>query len=166
LLRAISVDKVIPIFDIFAKNDFIPLMFTALISVLVIMIGDINVVAPILTMFFLLCYLFVNLSCFILNIMESPNWRPTWRFYNHKASTVISFIGILLCLTIMFMIGWYWALGSCALAFLLFIYILKQGRKNWGDTIQAMTGETALNALYKLERVTHVKNWRPHSIIL
>ena len=40
-----------------------------------VMIGDIDVVAPIETSFFCLSYCFCNLTCFILSSMESPNFR-------------------------------------------------------------------------------------------
>lgn len=39
------------------------------------MIGDIDVLAPIATSFFLLSYALVNITCFVLSAMGAPNWR-------------------------------------------------------------------------------------------
>ena len=69
--------------------------------------GNVNSVAPIITMFFLLCYAFVNFACLLQDILKEPNWRPRFRFY-HPA---ISFCGLVLCLFIMFFTRWYLALA-------------------------------------------------------
>ncbi|CAD7940281.1 unnamed protein product, partial [Amoebophrya sp. A120] len=42
-------------------------------------VGELNVVASVLTMFFLMCYVCVNLSCAILSYARDPNWRPKFR---------------------------------------------------------------------------------------
>lgn len=46
-----------------------------------VMIGDIDIVAPIETAFFCLSYAMVNITCFVLGSMGAPNWRyvrPPW----------------------------------------------------------------------------------------
>lgn len=40
-----------------------------------VMIGDIDVVAPIETAFFCLSYAMCNITCFVLSSMGAPNWR-------------------------------------------------------------------------------------------
>ena len=71
--------------------------------------------------------------------MNSPNWRPQWKYY-HRG---VSFVGVCLAMTLMVMIGWYYALISFAIMILLFMYfefsfknycriIAHYTNKNWG----------------------------------
>lgn len=65
------------------------------------MIGDLEVITPIITQFFLLCYGSINLCCLFLDTLNFPNWRPTWKFY-HK---FLSFLGLGLCVFLMIAIS-------------------------------------------------------------
>lgn len=52
-----------------------------------IFLNDLDVVAPIITAFFLLSYALVNLTCLALCVLGSPNFRPTFRYYSwHTAA--------------------------------------------------------------------------------
>ena len=128
------------------------------------MIGSVNAIAPILTMFFLICYAFVNGACFLLDYIGSPNWRPTWKYY----SKIISLIGGFMCIMLMFIIRWWAALIAIVLAVLLYLYIdFKAQHKNWGDGLQGIKYERAKNALLNIDRADqHVKNWRPNYLTL
>ena len=109
LLQAIANDNLIPILRPFqgTGEPRRPLALTVLICAGCIASGNVNSVAPIITMFFLLCYAFVNFACLLQDILKEPNWRPRFRFY-HPA---ISFCGLVLCLFIMFFTRWYVALA-------------------------------------------------------
>jgi len=66
-----------------------------------IAIGSLNAVTPLITMFFMLTYGLINLSCFMLTISDSPGWRPSFRYYHWSTS----FLGFLLSIIIMFAIN-------------------------------------------------------------
>ncbi len=132
---------------------------------LAVMIGDIDIVTPIITMFFLLCYGYVNIACFLLQITGSLNWRPKWKCY----SWVTALLGMLLCGALMFMISWYSALLAIVMLLLLYVYIDKHSAdKDWGDSIEGMKAQRARDALLKVNRKRrdHVKNWRPHVLAI
>lgn len=38
------------------------------------LIASLDYVAPIITMFFLMCYAFVNLACTLQSLLKSPSW--------------------------------------------------------------------------------------------
>lgn len=61
--------------------------------------GGIDAIAPVITMLYLICYLFVNLSTALLSLLRYPNWRPTWRYYHWS----LSLFGAVLCLVYMFL---------------------------------------------------------------
>uniref|UniRef100_A0A3B3IAN0 Amino acid permease/ SLC12A domain-containing protein n=1 Tax=Oryzias latipes TaxID=8090 RepID=A0A3B3IAN0_ORYLA len=87
LLQAIAKDNIIPFLRVFghSKPNGEPtwaLLLTALIAELGILIASLDMVAPILTMFFLMCYLFVNLACALQTLLRTPNWRPRFSYYH------------------------------------------------------------------------------------
>ena len=68
LLRAIANDAVMPFLNPFAKSSASgepvrALIITVFIAELCVLIASLDAVAPIITMFFLMCYAFVNLAC-------------------------------------------------------------------------------------------------------
>ncbi|KAM4639452.1 solute carrier family 12 member 4 isoform 5-T8 [Amazona ochrocephala] len=87
LLQAIAKDNIIPFLWVFGhgKANGEPtwaLLLTALIAELGILIASLDMVAPILSMFFLMCYLFVNLACAVQTLLRTPNWRPRFKYYH------------------------------------------------------------------------------------
>ena len=75
------------------------------------------------TRFFLMCYGFVNLACVLQSLLKTPNWRPRWKFYHW----LFSLFGVLLCLTIMFISSWYYAVGALLIALGIYKYIEFKG---------------------------------------
>lgn len=139
------------------------MMVTATISFCVIMIGKLDEVAPYLTMFFLMAYFWICVSCLMLDLLDSANWRPTWKYYNK----LTSIIGLLSCLVIMFIISWWISLIAIAIQMFLFVYILRTASKNWGDSIEYFKVSMVINSLYKIDKLKfHVKNWRPNILVL
>ena len=41
-----------------------------------IIMGDLNKVAPLISMFFMMTYSILNYSCFYFSISRAPGWRP------------------------------------------------------------------------------------------
>ncbi|XP_041125319.1 solute carrier family 12 member 4-like isoform X1 [Polyodon spathula] len=169
LLQAISKDNIIPFLRVFGhgKANGEPtwaLLLTGLIAELGILIASLDMVAPILSMFFLMCYLFVNLACAVQTLLRTPNWRPRFKYY-HWA---LSFLGMSLCLALMFISSWYYALVAMVIAGMIYKYIEYQGaEKEWGDGIRGLSLSAARYALLRLEDgPPHTKNWRPQLLVL
>ncbi|XP_073461277.1 solute carrier family 12 member 4 [Aquarana catesbeiana] len=169
LLQAIAKDNIIPFLRVFGhgKANGEPtwaLLVTALIAELGILIASMDMVAPILSMFFLMCYLFVNLACAVQTLLKTPHWRPRFKYY-HWA---LSFLGMSICLALMFVSSWYYALVAMLIAGLIYKYIEYQGaEKEWGDGIRGLSLSAARYALLRLEEgPPHIKNWRPQLLVL
>ncbi|KAG8563439.1 hypothetical protein GDO81_016077 [Engystomops pustulosus] len=163
LLQAIAKDNIIPFLRVFGhgKENGEPtwaLLLTALIAELGILIASLDMVAPILSMFFLMCYLFVNLACAVQTLLRTPNWRPRFKFYHW----LLSFLGMSICLALMFISSWYYALVAMLIAGIIYKYIEYQGaEKEWGDGIRGLSLSAARYALLRLEEgPPHTKNWR------
>ncbi|XP_053714622.1 solute carrier family 12 member 7 isoform X5 [Synchiropus splendidus] len=169
LLQAIARDGIVPFLQVFGhgKANGEPtwaLLLTAGICEIGILIASLDAVAPILSMFFLMCYLFVNLACAVQTLLRTPNWRPRFKFY-HWA---LSFLGMSLCLALMFISSWYYAIVAMAIAGCIYKYIEYRGaEKEWGDGIRGLSLNAARYALIRLEEAPpHTKNWRPQLLVL
>nr|XP_033485350.1 solute carrier family 12 member 5b isoform X1 [Epinephelus lanceolatus] len=169
LLQAISRDGIIPFLRVFGhgKANGEPtwaLLLTASICEIGIIIASLDAVAPILSMFFLMCYMFVNLACALQTLLRTPNWRPRFKFY-HWA---LSFLGMSLCLSLMFICSWYYAIVAMGIATCIYKYIEFCGaEKEWGDGIRGISLSAARFALMRLEEgPPHTKNWRPQILVL
>ncbi|XP_069565901.1 solute carrier family 12 member 7-like isoform X2 [Brachyistius frenatus] len=169
LLQAIARDGIVPFLQVFGhgKANGEPtwaLLLTVGICEIGILIASLDDVAPILSMFFLMCYLFVNLACAVQTLLRTPNWRPRFKFYHWT----LSFLGMSLCLSLMFISSWYYALVAMVIAGCLYKYIEYRGAvKEWGDGIRGLSLNAARYALIRLEEAPlHTKNWRPQLLVL
>ncbi|KAM9231593.1 solute carrier family 12 member 7-like isoform 2-T2 [Leptosomus discolor] len=169
LLQAIARDGIVPFIQVFGhgKANGEPtwaLLLTAGICEIGILIASLDSVAPILSMFFLMCYLFVNLACAVQTLLRTPNWRPRFKYYHWT----LSFLGMSLCLALMFICSWYYALIAMLIAGCIYKYIEYRGaEKEWGDGIRGLSLNAARYALLRVEDgPPHTKNWRPQLLVL
>ncbi|XP_016352189.1 solute carrier family 12 member 5-like [Sinocyclocheilus anshuiensis] len=169
LMQAIARDGIVPFLRVFGngKANGEPtwaLLLTACICESGILIASLDNVAPILSMFFLMCYMFVNLACAVQTLLRTPNWRPRFKFYHWT----LSFLGMSLCLSLMFICSWYYAIVAMGIAGCIYKYIEFRGaEKEWGDGIRGLSLSAARFALMRLEEgPPHTKNWRPQILVL
>ncbi|XP_070149293.1 solute carrier family 12 member 4 isoform X1 [Polyergus mexicanus] len=169
LLQAIAKDGIIPFLTPFATSSSRgeptrALILTVLICQCGILLGNVDYLAPLLSMFFLMCYGFVNLACALQTLLRTPNWRPRFKYYHWS----LSFLGLALCIAIMFMTSWYYALLAMGMASCIYKYIEYRGaEKEWGDGIRGLALSAARYSLLRLEEgPPHTKNWRPQILIL
>lgn len=99
LLAAIANDDIIPVLKYFKKPDdeepHLATLFTMLICAGCVILGNLDLISPVITMFFLLCYGGVNLSCLLLDLLDAPSWRPRFKFHHWS----FSLLGALLCIS-------------------------------------------------------------------
>lgn len=170
ILQAFSRDKVFKKLEFFGKGSGASneprraIILTFGISTIGILAGDLNTIAPIITMFFLMTYGTVNLACFYEMITKNPSFRPAFRM-NHW---VLALIGSLGCLAVMFLINPIFAGVAILLASLMYYFILRaEILVQWGDMNSGLAFQRARKALLKLEQEKyHPKNWRPSILTL
>jgi amino acid transporter len=124
-----------------------------------ILLGDLNAIAPVITMFFMVTYGTLNLACFYEGYSRNPSYRPRFRF-SHWSLALIGAIG---CGIVMLMINPLWAILSVLLIGLLYFLISRaEIIARWGDIGSGVAFEKARKALLQLEdEYFHPKNWRP-----
>ncbi|OVA14992.1 Amino acid permease/ SLC12A domain [Macleaya cordata] len=167
LLAAIANDDILPVLNYFKVADgnepYLATLFTAFICISCVVIGNLDLITPTITMFFLLCYAGVNLSCFLLDLLDAPSWRPRWKFHHWS----LSLLGALLCIVIMFLISWSFTVVALALASLIYYYVSLKGKAgDWGDGFKSAYFQLALRSLRSLgASQVHPKNWYPIPLI-
>ena len=132
------------------------------IAIAAVCIGDLNLIAPILSMFFLTTYLVLNVSAGIEGFLQSPSFRPSFRVH-----WSLSLLGAIGCLGVMFLIN---ALATvCAAIIVSGIYIWLQRREletTWGDVRRGMWMALIGQGIFQIEEEDDPKNWRPHILVL
>ncbi|KAH1209837.1 hypothetical protein AAZX31_15G184000 [Glycine max] len=167
LLAAIANDDILPILNYFKVGDggepHVATFFTAFLCIGCVVIGNLDLITPTVTMFFLLCYTGVNLSCFLLDLLDAPSWRPRWKFHHWS----LSLVGALLCIVIMFLISWSFTVVSLLLASLIYKYVSIKGKAgDWGDGFKSAYFQLALRSLRSLgASQVHPKNWYPIPLV-
>uniref|UniRef100_A0A914W2W5 Solute carrier family 12 member 2 n=1 Tax=Plectus sambesii TaxID=2011161 RepID=A0A914W2W5_9BILA len=170
VFQAVCQDRIFPYIEWFGKGygrDEDPYRAYGLVYIIAmcfILIADLNVIAPIISNFFLAAFAVVNYACFDASFSRSIGFRPTFKYYNKW----ISLLGAVLCLFVMFITAWATALFSFFCFSVIFMYIRhRKPDINWGSSVQANTYRTALSSILRLTNtVEHVKNYRPQLLVL
>ncbi|CAD5223562.1 unnamed protein product [Bursaphelenchus okinawaensis] len=134
------------------------------LAMLIVLVGDLNAIAPIISNFFLCSYALINYACFDNSFAHSPGFRPAFKYYNMW----VSLVGAIMCVTVMFIVSWLTALLTFFFFALLFMYLShRKPDVNWGSSTQAHSYRNALHGMTKLENTDeHVKNYRPQIMVL
>jgi len=134
------------------------------ISQACVMLGDLNTIAPLITMAFLITYGTLNLATYYESVTKNPSYRPRFRFCHWTTSLA----GAIACVAVMFLIAPIWAAVSIVLMAALHRYIAyREIETRWGDVKSGVAFERARTSLLRLEDVLyHPKNWRPNVLAL
>ncbi|KAK3097309.1 hypothetical protein FSP39_008537 [Pinctada imbricata] len=170
VFQALGKDKLFPLLEFFAKGygksgePRRGYLLTFFICVGMTCIGALDLIAPIISNFFLMAYALINYSCFDASLADSPGFRPAFKFYNKW----ISLLGALLCLAVMFLINWWAALVTFVVVGALYLFVrTKKPDVNWGSSTQAHAYREALVRTLSLVKVEeHVKNFRPQLLVM
>lgn len=135
------------------------IVLTFLIAQCGILLGDLNTVAPLITLFFIITYGAINLACFYESITGNPSYRPVFPLHHWS----IGLAGAGACVLAMLLIAPLWAiLATAAIATLQQWVKRREVQSRWGDVKWGTTYERARRALLSLEALEyHPKSWRP-----
>ena len=174
-LQALAADRTFPSkklnnFLAKGKSDnnepFNATLVSCIIALFFVALGDINAVAEIISMFFMLTYGSLCLISFLNHFGSSPSYRPSF-----KSRWYISLLGFVVAIWVMFKINTLYAAFAVGLIFLLYLYINSYHKKR-----QGLSG-IFINSLFQLNRNLQVflqkkksKNqgmeWRPSAVCI
>ncbi|KAG0684522.1 hypothetical protein C6P42_001664 [Pichia californica] len=167
LLQAIARDEILPGLKIFGNGDLKnddpkeAIILTYIICQL-FLFADLNQIATLITMAFLMTFIVTNMSCALLKIGSAPNFRPSFKYFSTKSALA----GTLSCLFAMFIVDGFSACVVIATLLLLILMIhFLSPPKSWGDVSQSLIYHQVRKYLLKL-RQDNVKYWRPQILLL
>jgi len=165
ILQSLSSDKIFPFLNRFAKgfgptnNPRRGVLLSLVIALGTIALGQLDLIARIVSMFFLISYGLLNYATYFEANAASPSFRPRFRFYHPW----ISLAGFLVCLGVMLAIDFKTGLVAIAIITAIYQY-LKQtsGPARWADGQRSYhLKKIRENLLAAQDDLEHPRDWRP-----
>ncbi|WP_300455516.1 amino acid permease [Desulfobacula sp.] len=169
ILQSLSADRVFSLLNPFAKgygpsnNPRRGVLLSAAIAVAVIALGQLNLVARVVSMFFLISYGLLNYATFFEARTASPSFRPRFKWF----SPHLSLAGCLICAAVMLAIDPRSGAAAIAVLFAIHQYLKRTaGPARWADSSRAYHLQQARNHLLTADKdPAHDRDWRPRLLI-
>lgn len=174
-LQALGADKVFPAksmnswFSKEKKGSKEPINATLIscaIAFIFVLAGDVNFVAEIISMFFMVTYGAINLVSFFEHFAADPSYRPTF-----KSKWWISLIGTIACFWLMFKMNLTYAILSTVLMTLIYFMVSRfnEEKQAVSKIFQGVIFQISRNLqlfLQKSNTDLEGKDWRPSVVCL
>lgn len=169
VLQAMGKDRLIPNLSIFAKghgkddNPRNAILASLAIALTAIALGNLNFLAPIITMFFLASYALLNYATFFASDTANPSFRPKFKL-SHK---YVSLAGAIACVVVMLAINPTASIVAASVLFGIFHYLQKtQHQHRWADHQRGAHFKHIREHLIKVNSLPeHPGDWRPQTLI-
>ena len=172
-LNAISVDRIIPIprlnnwlskLKIKNGEPVNATIVTCIIAFFFVLMGDVNAVAEIISMFFMVTYGSICLISLFENFASNPAYRPSF-----KSKWYISMLGAVMCIGLMFKINTGYAIISILL--MTVIYGLLSYYHKKGDMAIIFSGvifqiSRNLQVFLQKRKASENEAWRPSVVAI
>ncbi|MDZ7705351.1 MAG: hypothetical protein U5L04_12815 [Trueperaceae bacterium] len=168
VLQALARDGVLPPFFRWlgrgsgpAQEPRIGTLVTLGVALVAVALGNLNVIAPVLTMFFLVTYGVLNVAAGTERFLDNPSFRPTisvhWGW---------SLLGALGCTAVMLLINALATAVAVVVVIAIFIWLQRRTlQTRWGDARQGLWFAVTRAGLMRLRGPVGPKNWRPHLLV-
>ncbi|MDH5399839.1 MAG: amino acid permease, partial [Cyclobacteriaceae bacterium] len=172
-LQALAADGIFPVRIINSwfsmgkgktAEPFNATIITSIIALFFVALGDVNAVAEIISMFFMITYGSLCLISFLQHFAADPSYRPSFR-----SKWYLSLMGAVLCLYLMFSMNQQYAFIS--IGFMAFLYIAITFRKKDSEGL----AKIFQGVIFQVSRQLQVflqnadkreDNWRPSVICI
>lgn len=137
-------------------------LITLGIALVAVYFGNLNLIAPILTMFFLTTYGVLNIAAGVEKLLGSPSFRPQF-----KVHWLLSLIGATGCVGVMFLVNATATVVAIVVVGGIFIWLERRELTTaWGDVRLGIWMAITRMGLLRVRGTVDPKNWRPHLLVL
>jgi solute carrier family 12 (potassium/chloride transporter), member 4/6 len=132
------------------------------VALLAVMLGDLNAVATVVTLFFLTTYGMINVVNLLEELSGNPSFRPRMRI--HWSFSLSAALG---CFWVMFLINPVASMLAFVVEIAIYFVLSRRAMKaTWGDMrAGAMMSLTRWSLLRQRNMEEHSRNWRPNILV-
>jgi amino acid transporter len=170
ILQSLAQDRIFPFLLPFAhgagptSNPRRGVLLSGSIALATIGLGKLNLIAPVVSMFFLISYGLLNYATFYEARSASPSFRPRFRWFDLR----LSLLGCLTCLGAMLAINLAAGVVAIAVLFGIYQYLRRtSGPVRWADSRRSYHFQRVREHLVSASAVPeHPRDWRPQLLAL
>ncbi len=165
ILQSLAKDRVFPFLAPFAlghgraNNPRNGILLGAAIALATVALGDLNLIASVVAMFFVVTYGLLNYATYYEARGRSPSFRPALSWFDPR----ISLAGGIVCLAVMLAISLPAGLIALAVVFAIYRFLKKTAvETRWADSQRSFQlQQVRTNLLEANSRPEHARDWRP-----
>jgi amino acid transporter len=169
ILQSLSADRIFGVLTPFAKvhepsgNPRRGVLLSAGIALVTIALGQLNLVAGVVSMFFLISYGLLNYATYFEAKTRSPSFRPRFKWF----SPPLSLLGCIICFGAMLAIDPKSGVAAIALMAAVFQYLKRSaGPSRWADSTRSHhLQQVRQHLLAAGEDPAHARDWRPQLLV-
>jgi amino acid transporter len=165
ILQSLASDRIFPVLNAFGKghgptnNPRRGVLLSLGIAVAAIGLGSLNVIAPVVSMFFLISYGLLNYATYYEAKASSPSFRPRFRFFHPR----LSLLGALASFGAMVAINPPAGITSLLVLFGIYTYLGRRSHpERWSDASHSHYFRRAKENIRLMSgEAESSRNWRP-----
>ncbi len=169
ILQSLAADRIFSILTPFSKvskptgNPRRGILLSAGIALITIALGQLNIVASVVSMFFLISYGLLNYATYFEAKTKSPSFRPRFKWFSPR----LSLLGFFICLGAMLAIDLKSGMAAIALLFAIYQYLKRTaGPVRWADSNRSHhLQQVRQHLLAAVDEPEHARDWRPHLLV-
>ncbi len=166
ILQSLAGDRIFAFLNPFAKgagttdNPRRAVMLSAGIAYTTVALSNLNLIAPIVSMFFLISYGLLNYATYFEARTESPSFRPTFRYFHPR----LSLAGAIGCLAVMIAVDWQASMIAISVLMAILQYVKRTaGPARWADSRRGFhLQRVRVNLFEAAAAPEHHRDWRPY----
>ncbi|ETA67494.1 MAG: solute carrier family 12 (sodium/potassium/chloride transporter), er 2 [Methanolobus sp.] len=168
ILQALAKHQILPASDWFGKSSGSgeprnAMIFTGAIVFLALLLRDLNAIAPLITMFFLITYAMINIVVLIEQNLKLISFRPLF-----KIPMLVSIIGAIGCVFVMVIVNPTFTILAFMVVLVIHAYLLKKHLKApFGDVRSGLFVAVAEWAAKQSNRIapSNERTWKANLLI-
>ncbi|MEO8242738.1 MAG: amino acid permease [bacterium] len=165
ILQSLAKDRVFSVLQPFARgsgasgNPRLGVLLTGVIALAIVAIGNLNLIAAIVSMFFIVTYALLNYATYFEARGRSPSFRPNLPWYDPR----ISLAGAMGSIAVILAIDVTSGLAAVGVVFGIFQYLKRNSSAHrWADGQRSYHLQIVRENLMAAEaRAEHPRDWRP-----